>query len=178
MRDTVGGLLMLFGILIIGMGIWEAVFEDTGEAWQTALTGIVIVAAGFFIVTRQMPVPGGSGAATPDEDAGNVPIYTATGKEPAESGPAEARFTIIQSYDDGVLDRIVPILEADGRITSIVEEGGRWYSTPDRDDLPEWFALRVYCVTGDLDGLMDEMGRTIETRLGKEAASKVSIRHY
>jgi hypothetical protein len=31
---------------------------------------------------------------------------------------------------------------------------GRWYSVPDRDELPQWIALRVYSRTKDRDALM------------------------
>ena len=179
-RDTIGGLLMLFGLLIVMMGIWEAIFADGGRAWQTMLTGGVIIVAGYFVVT------GGRGTTTPSATASaDAPseIQTA-GAQPAMaaaenlSGPTAKRFTIIQTGDDDVLDQVTPILEADARITSVIEEGGRWYSTPDRDDLPEWFALRVYCMTDDLDQFMEEIEREIVTRLGKKAANKVQIRHY
>ena len=48
----------------------------------------------------------------------------------------------------------------------------------DHDDLPEWFALRVYCRTDDLDAFMEQNDRLIVGRLGSEAASKVRISHY
>ena len=53
MRDKIGGFQILFGLLIIGMGIWAAFFEDTGEAWKTILTGGVIVAAGYWVINRE-----------------------------------------------------------------------------------------------------------------------------
>lgn len=179
-RDTFGGLLILFGLLVVGMGIWEAVFGDGGEAWQTMLTGGVIVVAGYYVVTggRQITTRSATTSAGPASAmaTAETPPVIATAETP--SAPTAKRFTIIQTGDDDVLDRITPILEADERITSVIEEYGRWYSTPDRDDLPEWFALRVYCKTDDLDQFMREVGRLIETRLGKEAAGEVQIRHY
>lgn len=169
MKDTIGGLLILFGLLIVGMGIWELVFGDGGEAWKAMLTGGGVIVAGYYVVTRETAAAAEQGCSEAEVEP------TVPSDVPA---PADKRFTIIQTGDDGVLDRVIPLLEADHRVTSIIEESGRWHSTPDRDDLPEWFALRTYCKTDDLDGLMEELGRLIESRLGKEAASKVQIRHY
>ncbi|MBD1547551.1 hypothetical protein [Roseibium aggregatum] len=181
MRDKIGGFLILFGLLIVGMGFWEAFFEDTGEAWKTMLTGGVIVATGHWIVVGGLSLfsrraPAGAEAAV-EGATFEAPISEATA-ETAPSGPAEKRFTIVQTGDDDVLDRVADLLAGDDRITDVVEEGGRWYSVPDRDDLPEWFALRVYCQVDDLDAFMEEIDRLIEDRLGSKSAAKVRVDHY
>lgn len=53
-----------------------------------------------------------------------------------------------------------------------------WHQTPDHEDLPEWFALRVYCLTGEVDQVMTDTETRIRSELGEAAARKVSIRRF
>ena len=89
-----------------------------------------------------------------------------------------AWFSVIESVEDKVIDRIATVLEADPRILHISDEQGRYYSNPDRDDLPEWFALRCECHRDSIVEIMADVPRLIEDKLGKEAAARVQISRY
>jgi hypothetical protein len=60
----------------------------------------------------------------------------------------------------------------------VVAESGRWHQIPDHEDLPEWFALRVYCLAGEVDQVMTDTETRIRSELGEAAARKVSIRRF
>lgn len=90
----------------------------------------------------------------------------------------EKRFTIHQTGETDALDRIRAALGDEPAITSIVEESGRHYSVPDRDDLPEWTALRIYCETQDLDAYMAALRERLVAALGQDTVNAVTIAHF
>lgn len=96
----------------------------------------------------------------------------------SEQKQTKAIFSVVQTGDDGVLDQVSALLAKDPRITSVVSESGRWYATPDRDDLPEWFALRAYCSRDLIEQVMQETQERIRENLGPDAASEVSVSRY
>lgn len=53
------------------------------------------------------------------------------------------KFVIHRSFDDTGLARLARALKASPEVADVTEDEGRWYAVPDRDDLPEWFALHV-----------------------------------
>ena len=66
----------------------------------------------------------------------------------------------------------------DPRIREVYHDSGRYHSTPDGEDLPEWFALRVACKRDVLESAMKDAGEAILRELGPDVAKRVSIRHY
>jgi hypothetical protein len=81
--------------------------------------------------------------------------------------PEDACFSVIGGLDDETaLDRVESFLERDPRVESVISETGRWYSVPDRDELPEWIALRVYSGTKDRDALMAMTRTYLDEKLG------------
>lgn len=163
-----GGYLMLFGLLLVAIGLWRA-FAGGEDAIAAMVTGGVIVLVGFLLAAR-----------APDrlpETA--LPAAPALPETPAEPPlPDTAWFSVIESVEDEVIDEVAAVLATDPRITHIEHEQGRYYSNPDRDDLPEWFALRCECRREERDQVMEDAARLIAERLGQDAANRVSIRVY
>ena len=166
---------MLLAFVILAMGAWELLYEGSSEGWQTLIVGGAILLIGFFVASWEIWF--GGVTLRREEPSGAVPEKTSP-PPPAEVKAGPARFTIHQTGDDTAVDRAQRILEADPRITSIVEEGGRWYSVPDGDDLPEWNALRIYCEVDDLDAFMEEVSETLKTQLSASDYGKLTIAHY
>ena len=166
--EKAGGYLILFGLLLVAIGLWR-VFTGGEDAIAAMVTGGVIVLAGFLLVAR-----------APDRlpDAA-MPASPAAPETPAGPPLADtAWFSVIESIEDKVIDKVASVLSTDPRITHIEHEQGRYYSNPDRDDLPEWFALRCECRREERDQVMEDAARLIAERLGQESANRVSINVY
>jgi hypothetical protein len=73
---------------------------------------------------------------------------------------------------------LVTVIGGEPRIFNIVSEEGRYYSVPDGDDLPPWYALRIGCLKGDEDDLMEWSRKAIAEALGKDVANSLQINHY
>ena len=174
--NTFGGFLILFSFLVFGIAAWEGLtgVEDAGS---TGLVGLFFLILGYVLATR---TPGRSAVETLAEQAAEKVGETLSDFIPAasEAEPAEAVFSVSQTGDNDVLDRVDRLLEKDKRVRTVVAESGRWHQTPDDEDLPEWFALRVYCLAGEVDQVMTDTETRIRSELGEAAARKVSIRRF
>ncbi len=86
-------------------------------------------------------------------------------------------FVIHRSFDDTGVSALAAALQALPEVASVTEEEGRWYSVPDRDDLPEWFALRVTAAgtAGDPAGFKALLHRVIEETLPPETVSDFTV---
>ena len=165
-------LLFALSVLVVGATLW--LFGTAGPGKAITLAGGAILFGGLVMLgwdagkdaPGAIPADGANGT-----DDAEVPSST----QPAK---AEKRFTIVQTGDDAALDRAADILSDDDRITEIIHESGRWYAVPDRDDLPEWNALRIYCDVPDLDAFMTEVDGILRDRLDAADYSEVSISHY
>jgi hypothetical protein len=95
-------------------------------------------------------------ASVDDEPTLDVDAVTKEKTKATDPGNQEVIFSVIGGEDDeNALDRVETYLNKDSRVESVVSETGRWYSVPDRDDLPIWIALRVYSREKDRDPLMN-----------------------
>ena len=192
-RSTFGGLVMLLAFVILGMGLWELLVDGSSEGWSTLIVGGGVLLIGFFTASWDIwrGSSGSSGNVIFEEVEGNLGEINAREKAEREAQraaeaaavkkpgePEDKRFTIHQTGGEGAVDAAREVLAREPRITSIVEEGGRWYSVPDGDDLPEWNALRIYCTVDDLDGFMDEMRALLKEKLSAEDYGELTIAHY
>ena len=185
-RSTLGGCAMLFAFLVLGMGLWELVVDGSSEGWSTLIVGGIFLVTGFFVASWEI-WRGSSGEIDPVEVEGNLAALNAVenAASAAEQPPAppepqdeKQRFTIHQTGEDHALDRAGEILSGDKRITSMHWETGRWYSVPDGDDLPEWFALRITCDVDDLDAFMEEISEKLQEMLPASDFNALTIAHY
>lgn len=167
--DIIAGLLILFGLFVLGRAGYEA-FTGVEGAWSTGIVGLFFVGVGVFLANRK-------GKPTP-KLPNPVEAFTeaVVSKSPPE--PKEAIFSIIQTGDDDVVDRVESLLDGFRGVRAVVYETGQWHSTPDRDDLPEWTALRVYCDAKEADKVMEDVSNHIKDKLGVEALNKLSIQRY
>ena len=149
--NRVAGFTILLGVLVLGIGVSETL-NDAEDAGSIALFGVTLIGAGFFLNRRR----GGRAAGT--------------------AAGSEARFSIVQTGDDAVVSAVARLLEGHAQITAVVPDTGRWHETPDRDDLPEWHALRIYCAPGSRDEVIAMVTDLIRERLGEAALNEVSIR--
>ena len=167
--DVISGLLILFGLFTLGRSGYEA-FTGVEDAWSTAAVGLFFTVIGVVFANQKRKFK--SAPAEPVETA----VEAVKSVMPEE--PKEAIFSIIQTGDDDVVDRVERLLESVSSVRTVVSETGQWYSTPDRDDLPEWNALRVYCDAASVDQVMEEVSQLIKDKLGETARNKVNIQHY
>lgn len=168
--EIISGLIIMLGLLIIGISGYEA-FSGIDGAWATALVGVVVTAIGIYLSGRNWARPIQQGSETHPGGAGRQP----------HASPEERRetiYSVIQTGDDSVIDRVESLLEKDPRVTAIVSETGRWHQTPDRDDLPEWTALRVYFGFDGSEEARDHLTNLIRENLGPDALNRVTIRPY
>ncbi len=168
--ERFGGLLMLFGTLLLGMSAWRWVF-DGPDVLATFLSGVFFLILGWFVAIRDF------GPAKVQQAAADIVPEQLT-PTLAKSAPSKAIISFVQTGDDDVLERVERLLEQDARITSITSEGGRWYSVPDGDDLPEWYALRAYCSTEEVEQIMADMSSLLVKNLGSASAAQISISRY
>ena len=170
--QTFSGLLILFSFVVLGRAAYEG-WIGQPDAWSTAIVGLFFLGLGFYLAARAPDasvVEETTGA--PTDDAETTPARAQA------RPPAEAVFSIIQTGSDAVLDRVMPLLDRDPRIISVTDEAGRWYSVPDGDDLPEWFALRVRCPGDQIDEVMRDTTAAIRETLGDEAVNRLTINRY
>lgn len=167
--QIISGLLILFGLFVLGRAGYEA-FKGVEDAWSTGIVGLFFTGLGVYLAGR---------TGKPAPDIPNPVEAVAEAVSPTSPPePKEAIFSIIQTGDDDVVDRVERLLEGFRGVRTVVSETGQWYSTPDRDDLPEWNALRVYCDAARVDQVMEEVSQLIKDKLGVEALNKVNIQHY
>ncbi|MFQ5439038.1 MAG: DUF308 domain-containing protein [Paracoccaceae bacterium] len=171
----IGVLAILAGLVVL---VWAVSQLVTGGP-NTALAGVAVIAVligGVYLVKRRVSdpkvAPGTTEATVPEA---GPPAET---DPPAETAPAQAIFSVVQTGDDRALNRVERLLQGDPRITDIIAESGQWYASPDRDDLPEWHALRVYCAQDEIDQVMAESERRVASKLGQSTAAKVSFSRY
>lgn len=167
--NIIAGLLILFGLFVLGKAGYEA-FTGVEGAWSTGLVGLFFVGVGVFLANRK-------GKPTP-KPPNPVKAFTEAVVSNAPPEPKEAIFSIIQTGDDDVVDRVEGLLDGFRGVRTVVYETGQWHSTPDREDLPEWNALRVYCDAQEVDQVMEEVSQLIKDKLGVEALNKLSIQRY
>lgn len=174
---TFGGLLILFSFLVFvrsGFEFWRG----TEDAWSTGVVGLFFLTLGYFLAVREPRrgvVKKAADAQEKQEPEAPAPVETA----PDEASISDkAIFSVVQTGDHTVLDEVEALMAKDKRIVSIVTDSGRWYSVPDGDDLPEWFALRAYCSPELIDQVMEDTWNLMREMLGDKAANKVSISRY
>lgn len=167
--QIISGLLILFGLFVLGRAGYEA-FKGVEDAWSTGVVGLFFTGLGVYLAGR-------TGKPAPDIPNPVEAVAEAISPKPPDE-PKEAIFSIIQTGDDDVVDRIERLLESVSSVRTVVSETGQWHSTPDRDDLPEWNALRVYCDAKEADEVMEEVTNHIKDKLGVEALNKVTIQRY
>lgn len=175
--NTFGGLLILFSLVLFGVAAYE-MWNGADDPLATVFAGLIFLGVGFFLAVREPGATSHVIERLASEGASQFQSKTVQGAEVRETTKAEAIFSVIQTGDDRTLDKVHVLLSEDPRVTAIVEESGRWYSTPDGDDLPEWFALRTYCDPTLVDTVMEETKARIRESLGPTEASKVSISRY
>lgn len=183
--ERLGGLIILIGLYALGRGGYEF-YRGIEGALSTSVVGIAFVGFGYVLVnllpSRRGAAPGPAGEAAPEkegQDGRGGTAGTETGAEAeAEVAPAQAVFSVVQTGDDDVLVRVERLLKEDPRITDIVSESGQWHQTPDRDDLPEWHALRAYCARSKVETVIEESGARVREALGEEAAQKLSFSRF
>lgn len=158
--NTFGGLLILFSFLVFVRSGYEF-WRGTEDAWSTVIVGLFFLTLGYFLAVRE-PRQG---------------VVTKTADAEASTSD-KAIFSVVQTGDHTVLDEVEALMAKDKRIVSIVTDSGRWYSVPDGDDLPEWFALRAYCSPELIDQVMEDTWNLMREMLGDKAANKVSISRY
>lgn len=78
---------------------------------------------------------------------------------------ASVSLTITQSFNDDGFEPIKAWLQADPRVTGETTEKGRHYSVPDRDDLPEWYAIRIGTTFEHQESLKNDLQKWIDTEL-------------
>lgn len=164
------GLIILFGLLLLVVGGYQSL-TGREDAVASALTGLVFAGLGLYLSGR----PERASKSPGKIESG--PIFDTTTVK-AEAEHAEAILSIVQTNDDRIVDAIEGLLADHPRIRTVVSETGRWYATPDRDDLPEWFALRVYVDSELVDEMMAEVVELIREKLGESALDSVSISRF
>lgn len=139
------------------------------------LAVLLLLVGGVVFVNRKLPLPPDLADTRPE-----------TGMDPeagadlagATHEPHQAIYSVVQTGGDGALDRVERLLLKDPRITEILSESGQWYATPERDDLPEWYALRVYCPSDEVDQVMSDGIRRVEEELGEGIAERVTFSRF
>lgn len=167
--QTISGLIILFGLFVLGRAGYET-YKGVEDAWSTGVVGLFLLGLGIYLAGRpRKPAP----------DIPNPVEAVAEAISPkVPDEPKEAIFSIIQTGDDDVVDRAEALLAGFRGVRSVVSETGQWYSTPDRDDLPEWNALRVYCDAKEVDKVMEDVSNHIKDKLGVKALNKLTIQRY
>lgn len=173
--DKIAGLMILFGIGVVIRGGWELYAGPEGEGGTTIVVGLFFVAAGFWLASR-LPTDPGEAPAAPatDDDAGK----RAAGTKPEVSGNDSAWFSVVESVEETVLDDVAGLARKDPRISHVGYDSGRYYSVPDGDDLPEWFALRIECRKDERDAVMQALEERIRAEMGPEALRRISLSYY
>lgn len=171
--------MALIGLILFVIGIWQAVFDDllAGGFLMLVGLGVFLWAGGLFsrfgnADEEELPPE-------PILDTGATEAVEIT-ETPVEPEPDGERFTVYETGDDTYLDAVAELLAKNPEIETMVGESGRHYSVPDGDDLPEWFALRVYCARGarPLDDIMNDLNAEIREKLGEEAFFRLSVMRY
>ncbi len=102
-----------------------------------------------------------AGHLSPTEEGRETPKW-ARDPEP----DSHAMLTITQSIDDDGFEPIKAWLQADPRVTGQTTDNGRYYTVPDGDDLPEWYAIRINTVHEHRESRKDDLQKMIDTDLG------------
>lgn len=143
--------------------------DDAGYHFILSLLAIV-VAAGYFIPERLLasferdkeydkPEPESSTIATQPEFRGDKKVF----------------ITIHKTYNDDGLDGIELDLKEDKRVLGTNSIGGRHYSVPDGDDLPEWYSLHIWCHQRDQDALLKDIEAKLESDFDEEERKWISV---
>jgi hypothetical protein len=170
---SLAGYVILIGLLVVVAGIWRYFFGAHTPADTIMLAGAVLAHAGAVLAGRaHLP------AEPLEAPAVSQAHHPAIHYEGVRDVREDSYFTVIESFEDTALDDIAILLRRDPRIREVYHDSGRCHSTPDGEDLPEWFALRVACKRDVLESAMKDAGETILRELGPDVAKRVSIRHY
>jgi hypothetical protein len=171
--QSLAGYVILIGLLVVAAGVWRYFYGSHTSADTIMLAGAVLAHAGAILAGRaHLPAEPLKGPAV-----SHAP-HPAIHYEGVRDVREDAYFTVIENFEDTALDDIAILLRRDPRIREVYHDSGRYHSTPDGDDLPEWFALRVACKRDVLESAMKDAGEAILRELGPDVAKRVSIRHY
>lgn len=165
--DRIYSLLILFGLVLLVVAGYDFV-TGGADAGIKAVLGIGFIGSGVYLAGRPRS----------DRPIAEVVEKLTPNPQRPPKQPRPTIISVIQTGDDDVVDRVERLLENDERISSVVSETGRWHSTPDRDDLPEWTALRVYCGDAQSDKMIEYISERIRVSLGTDALNKVTIQPY
>lgn len=169
-RKISGYGLIAAGLLVALYGV--TTLTGAGSILLVIVGGVLLmVGVGYFLPDESSP-------SAADETPASVTVAAELRDSATAPLEQEVYFSIIQNLDDNLLDRVSPLLEDDSRILFVGEDHGHHYSTPDRDDLPEWFALRVQTKSADRDAVMADIKSQISSQLGDDVLSGLEFNYY
>ena len=115
------------------------------------------------------------------QDVEDAPDVRVTSEVSPDSAPAsddrqsKVEFMVLRNHSDDGLGTVERFLEQDTRVLSIGRDEGRYYTVPDREDLPEWFSIHANCRQNDLDALLADLTTHMKTNLDDSIADEISI---
>ncbi|MCC2099018.1 MAG: hypothetical protein KDJ29_19155 [Hyphomicrobiales bacterium] len=165
------GYVLLIGFLAVVAGAWRYFYAVHTSADTIMLAGAVLVHGGA-VLAGWAQLPADPVKAPVGERAGETVPHYAGARDVREDG----HFIVIENFEDTLLDRVSALLRRDPRVMEVYYDSGQYHSTPDGDELPEWFALRVDCKREAVADLMRDAEQAIARELGAEAAKRLSIR--
>lgn len=176
--ERLGGFFSLFGLAALAFAAYGW-FAGIAVAPEAGLAGLVLLASGYYLSSRRPDKPGALAVPPASGPPAFDPPQAETAVAHVEDRKApEAVFSVVQTGDDDILTKVEALLEKDPRITAIVSESGQWYQNPDRDDLPEWHALRAYCSRDLVKQIMEESEARVRSALGERMAAEVSFSRF
>ena len=94
----------------------------------------------------------------------------------ADRSEGKTTILIVRNYEDTGLSTLESILSDHPLVLSTVQDEGRYYSVPDRDDLPEWFSLHISCKKDDCEQLMKDIDDILDNQFSKDLANSFDVR--
>ena len=162
-------------VSLVVLGFW-GIYNGIHLGWSENGPPLIIfsilgILAGIGIMLPDQPTFRQGSDSEPSESVFKERTYTS----PVYADDDEVDFIITQDKKDDLLDRIDHLLDEDDRILSTYSDSGRYYSVPDRDDLPEWYKLGVRSLRKDRDAIMADLSEEIRSKLGEDVLHGVNI---